>query len=162
MAVCEASRTLCSTLHHCHLGHGATQWWPGASPLASPHMSSRTRLSDCPIHLNQKIHIFLSIVLWNLHDTLGLEWRTQITRRDASIIAHAVLLQQVLCSLILLSYGTACLCTECIEEYEGHNPSWPVFIVKTLKREYMLDNPLNLHRWTVLFFALCSLQAVMG
>jgi len=37
-------------LLHCHLGHGATQWWLGAFPLASPHMSSRSRLSYCFVH----------------------------------------------------------------------------------------------------------------
>jgi len=39
-----------TSLLHCHLGHGATQWWLGAFPLASPHMSSHSRLSYRFVH----------------------------------------------------------------------------------------------------------------
>jgi hypothetical protein len=40
------------TLHHCHRGHGATQWWQGASPWASPRRSCRTPLGA-------RLHLFV-------------------------------------------------------------------------------------------------------
>jgi hypothetical protein len=44
------------TLRHCRRGHGATQWWPGASPWASPRRSCRTPAGARRARLHARIN----------------------------------------------------------------------------------------------------------
>ena len=53
------------TLRHCRRGHGATQWWPGASPWASPRRSCRTPAGARRARLHARISFYFSMA-WSV------------------------------------------------------------------------------------------------